>query len=230
MKLKEKAKTNHELILRLRNSQDNEAWSEFVTLYEPMIRRIAVKLGMSPENASDASQDVLLQLSQVVVKWNPQSHVGSFRSWLHQVARNAMIRILQKKSLHICGSGRTDVHQFLAEQPDRNLQESRYFDSEFRQQVFAFVLKKIESEFRPSTWRAFWLSTIEQHPIFDVAAELKISVGSVYISRSRVMKRVKAEVKRLADDQWDSIVGLNRNGDESRDADSSEGPDKAKNN
>lgn len=202
------AKTNYELITRLKDPEDNEAWSEFVSLYEPMITRIAMKLGMTRENAADATQDVLFKLLSVVVKWTPRSQVGSFRSWLNQVARNLMIRMLQNRKLQIEGTGQTDVHRILVEQPSRDSNESRYYDLEFRRHVFAYVLKKIQPEFRSETWDAFWRSTIEDVPVTRVAHEGGISVTSVYVSRCRVMKRIKSEVKRLVDSKWDSFVDL----------------------
>ena len=46
------------------------------------------------------------------------------------------------------------------------------------------------------TWRAFWLSSVEGHVIKHVVGQVGMSVGSVYIARSRVMKRLQTLVKK----------------------------------
>jgi RNA polymerase sigma-70 factor (ECF subfamily) len=41
----------------------------------------------------------------------------------------------------------------------------------------------------------FWLTSIEERPIADVAAEFEMSIGSIYIARSRITKRIREMIR-----------------------------------
>jgi RNA polymerase sigma-70 factor (ECF subfamily) len=50
--------TRHSLILRLRDPADADAWHEFVTLYEPLVYRLARRKGLQDADARDVCQEV----------------------------------------------------------------------------------------------------------------------------------------------------------------------------
>ena len=61
----------------------------------------------------------------------------------------------------------------------------------------------MKSEFAPATWQAFWQTAVEDRPPAEVAAELGLSVGSVYVARSRVLARIRRRVERMGNDSSD---------------------------
>jgi RNA polymerase sigma-70 factor (ECF subfamily) len=63
--------------------------------------------------------------------------------------------------------------------------------------VFRWAAAQVRGTVRETTWNAFWQSTVNDHPIEVVAAELQMTVGSVYIARSRVMARLRETVQRF---------------------------------
>jgi RNA polymerase sigma-70 factor (ECF subfamily) len=75
--------------------------------------------------------------------------------------------------------------------------ESQLFDEEYRRRIFRWAADQVESEFRESTWRAFWLTAVDGCPVKEVAQTLGQTVGSVYIARSRVLARLKATVEQV---------------------------------
>ena len=76
--------TRASLLLRLCDSQDHEAWVEFVTLYEPVVYRLLRQNGLQDADARDVMQELFLTVSRNVDRWDPAKDRGSFRGWLRR--------------------------------------------------------------------------------------------------------------------------------------------------
>jgi RNA polymerase sigma-70 factor (ECF subfamily) len=59
--------------------------------------------------------------------------------------------------------------------------------------VYERCVGLMRSEFEERTWRAFWRVAIDDRPATEVAAELGMTPGAVYIAKSRVLKRLREE-------------------------------------
>jgi len=191
--------TRPSLILRLPNHQDVQAWSEFTQIYEPLVYRLAKQMGMQHADAVEAQQEVMLHLAKVVDGWEPTTD-GSFRGWLYRVARNVMLRHLERQQRHPRGSADTRPHAVLAETPEKDA--SGHYDLEFQRQAFTWAAARVRNEVNIATWQAFWLSFVDQKSVDEVATQLDMARGNVYVARSRVMKRLREEIERQVNNDW----------------------------
>ncbi len=192
--------TRASLIVRLADAQNEEAWHEFVRLYEPVVYRLARRRGFQHADAEELVQEVMLAIARAAEGWVPDPQRGRFRTWLHRIARNLMVNFLTRRKHQVWGTGKSDVQQMLEAESDPQSAVTQLFEVEYRRETFRWAASQVEREVKGTTWQAFWLSTIDDLPAAEVASRLKISVGSVYIARSRVMARLRRLVDKARDE------------------------------
>lgn len=191
--------TRWTLVVRLQDERDEAAWAEFIAEYEPFLLTFLQRRGLQDADAQDVAQQVLTAICQSVSQWKPDGRPGAFRRWMATIARNAALKFLQRKSRQPDSGGGT---QFLARMHDVvSKSNDDTAEREYQAAVFAWAVARVRDEFRESTWNAFWETAVNHRPIDTVAQELALSTGAVYMARSRVMARLKAQVSRLLNEE-----------------------------
>jgi|EndMetStandDraft_8_1072994.scaffolds.fasta_scaffold668272_1 RNA polymerase sigma-70 factor (ECF subfamily) len=186
--------TRASLILRLPDAADARAWDDFVVIYAPLVYRLARRHGLQPADSDDLVQEVLAAVARSVDLWLAKRDRGPFRAWLLRIAKNHAMNALTRHKHRPVGTGDSGMNQRLAQHPQNGDVESE-FDIEYRRELFRWAAEQVREEVAERTWQAFWLSSIEQQSIAMVAERLSMSVGSIYIARSRVMARLREVVK-----------------------------------
>ena len=189
--------TRASLVVRLRSARDEAAWAEFLEVYEPLILRLLRKHGLQDCDSRDVCQQVFEAVSHDIEQWKPDGAKESFRRWLFQIARNRVIKFLVKERRRTVAQGGTDGQIQLAAQPDSHASLSAEFEREYRQQLLLCAAQQIRGEFRESTWLAFWRTCIDGRSVAEVADELGMSVGNLYVARSRIIARLRVRVSEL---------------------------------
>jgi RNA polymerase sigma-70 factor (ECF subfamily) len=192
----ETPRTRASLLLRLRGDRDEQAWAEFLLLYEPLVLRLMRQRGLQESDARDTTQQVLLRISGAIERYQPDGVDASFRRWLYRVARNVVVTFLTRQSRQPqLLDGQQIVDLFDVTVPESS--ESNLFDVHYRQQVLAWAAEQVQREFHGQTWQAFLQTSIQGRAIPEVARELNLSAGSVYVARSRVIARLRSKVEEF---------------------------------
>jgi RNA polymerase sigma-70 factor (ECF subfamily) len=189
--------TRQSLLVRLKDPRDSQAWEEFVAIYAPLIDRLARARGFQQADAADLAQEVFRAVAGAIGRYDPDSARGSFRGWLFRIARNLMINLMAARRIRPQASGDSDVRELLDQVPAPDGAETALFEAEYRRRLFHWAAEQVRVEFRDSTWKAFWLTAVEGQPPDHAASAAGISVGAVYIARSRVMARLRAVIQEV---------------------------------
>ncbi len=185
--------TRASLLVRLNDRADDSAWREFVALYAPIVYRFARRHGLQDADAADLAQEVLRGVIGSIGSFDPAR--GLFRSWLFTVVHRRLVDYLHQRKRAPVPASDNATMQMLAETPAPDEQVA--WDAEWERQLFALAAERVKPECTAATWQAFWMTAVEGVSGADVAASLGISVASVYLAKSRVMAKLKAEIRQL---------------------------------
>jgi len=192
--------TRPSLLVRIRDPRDGVAWGEFVDIYGPLVYDYGRRRGLQDADAADLTQDVLRAVAATADRFTYDPARGAFRSWLFTVTRRKLLDYVRRRQPGDRGTGDTDVHKHVeageAGYPDSidEREDGVEWDRAFGQRLLDWAAGNIRGEFRPTTWRAFWLCAVEGCAPREASASLGMSVGAVYAAKCRVLARLREEI------------------------------------
>jgi RNA polymerase sigma-70 factor (ECF subfamily) len=189
--------TRASLLVRLRDARDSLAWTQFVDLYAPLVYGHLRKGGLQDADAADLTQEVLRSVAGAAHSLDYDPARGSFRSWLFTVVRNKLSNFYKAQQRHEQASGGSDARAWLEEQPDRQEAQAEQWDREYEERLFHWAAAQVRGGFQEATWKAFWQTAVEGRSPGEVAGELGMSKGAVYIAKSRVLARLRQQIVQL---------------------------------
>jgi RNA polymerase sigma-70 factor (ECF subfamily) len=179
--------TSGSLLERLRNPNEQEAWNRFADLYTPLLYYWLRRVGLAENDAADLVQEVFLVLLAKLPTWEYRRD-GTFRGWLHTLTINKYREVQRRRRLPII-DGFVDM-------PARDSQ-SQSEEADYRRHIVKQMLHILEDQFPPSTWQYFQAYVIEGKDPQTVATHFKVSVGTVYTAKSKVLTRLREELAGL---------------------------------
>ncbi len=192
--------TRPSLLLRLRDPRDKDAWRQFVELYVPLVYRFARKCGLQDADAADVTQEVLRAVARSSRRLTYDPRRGSFRAWLLTVVRSKLCDFRAAQQRHGRAAGGPVAQEALANVPAPEA-EAALWDEEYERRVFAWAAEQVRGTFEPSSWEAFSQTALEGKSGKEVARALGLSVGAVYIAKSRVLARLREVIEQVGESE-----------------------------
>jgi len=183
--------TSTTLLMALERNTDGPAWERFCARYEPMILAFVRRSGLQEDDARDAAQETMMTFLTAFREGKYDRTKGRLRSWLQGIAfrktREAHRRLARREVQLVDDYGsRSPLDQIPG---DDKMQ--RWLDEAWEEAVVAECLKEVQKHVEETTFEAFRLYALEDWPAEKVAEKLGISKNVVYISKNRVLSRLR---------------------------------------
>jgi RNA polymerase sigma-70 factor (ECF subfamily) len=193
--------TNPSLIEQAKCLHDPQAWEQLVSIYQPVLYRIARGQGLSHDHAEDSVQNIFLALAKSIARWETKDQGPRFRSWLGRIARNTILNALTR-SKPDRAKGTTSEFEILKNLADNESRRDSRDDSIIRDQIRLEVIRmaasQIQCHFNQKTWQIFQDLTVDGQNPQQVALSHGCSVGAVYAARCRVISKLRQKAFEYA--------------------------------
>ena len=176
------------LLERLREAADPLAWEEFYERYWRLIHATARRRGCSDHTAEEVVQEAMVAVFNHRDAFCYDPARGRFRDWLGTVVRNLVAK--RRRAANDRIRPLADDAPFGAIADDAETSDAAW-DREFDLATLASLLDVVRHEVNGPTYQAFELATLHEMPGADVARVTGLSRNAVYLSRRRVLARLR---------------------------------------
>jgi RNA polymerase sigma-70 factor (ECF subfamily) len=190
--------TRQSLLLRAQEG-DEGAWKDLTELYRPLIAGWLRRQAVPANELDDLVQEILLAVVQSLPSFRHSGRTGAFRAWLRAIAHNYTCDFWKARAHKARATGDSTVAEALRQLEDPASALNRQWEEEHDRYVLRCLLDQMELEFEPTTIQAFRRLTLDGASGAAVAAELGLTVGTVYSAKSRVLQRLRQEAEGLID-------------------------------
>ncbi len=193
------AQTSATLLGRLRNAGDQAAWVRFIERYGRMIYSWCRGRGLHDADAEDATQEVLMVLSETLRTFQYDPTKGKFRNYLQVVTRRATGRLAARQACTDRPGNLKcqEILEALEARDDLASTLQKEFDLELLEIARSRVAQRVDAR----TMQAYELTAVGGLSGEEAAARLEMKAAAVYMARSRVLKLLREEVQRLDDQE-----------------------------
>jgi RNA polymerase sigma-70 factor (ECF subfamily) len=186
--------TSRSLLERIK-ADDAAAWDRLIGLYAPMAYRWCRRWDLPEQEIADVLQEVFQSVGTHIASFRKDREGDTFRGWLRTITQHKVLDHFRKLGREPGGAGGTDAQVRFAmlpaaQSPDDDDSSERRAD----RGVVGRALELIRGEFEERTWRAFWLTAVEDRVPKEVAIDLGMSPGAVRVAKSRVLRRLREEL------------------------------------
>ena len=190
-------KTPLSLLERARGPvRDEAAWNRLVALYEPLVRFWCGRARVASADLDDLIQEVFAAVARDLSRFRNDRPGDTFRGWLRGLTRNQVLMYYRRNQGRPIAEGGSDAYQRLQAIPELTSDPAEGEDVEVSR-LYHQALEQVRGEFQDATWQAFWLSAIEGRQTSALVQELAMSAAAIRQAKSRVLRRIKAELGEL---------------------------------
>jgi RNA polymerase sigma-70 factor (ECF subfamily) len=192
------ARTRESLLLRVRNWGDDASWQEFFDIYWKIIYALAIRAGMSEIEAEEIVQSTMISLANSIRTFEYDPKVGSFRAWVctqarwkitdHARRRAREGEVIQRR---VPTKPNTPHTGTVTGTPDERNALAAFVNKDWDEAVAEVALAEVRRQVSAKHFQIFDLYVVKNWPIRRVSKTMKVSLATVYLTKSRIVRRLK---------------------------------------
>jgi RNA polymerase sigma-70 factor (ECF subfamily) len=199
-------RTSKSLLEKLRVFEDRRAWSQFLSLYLPMMQAWGRRVGLQTDDVEELTGRLLTKLVEALPQFDYDPDKGSFRGWLKTITHREISNLARERRRRLPGevaTGASAVFDMLFEHPGKvdELVDSLHERSEGMLRSMQDAVKEIEGEYQGEerkSWEMFQRIFLSGQEIEPVAAEYGLSYHAAAMRVQRIKKKVRTRAMELA--------------------------------
>jgi RNA polymerase sigma-70 factor (ECF subfamily) len=171
-----------------------QSWLEFDARFRPIVRGFALKLGLSEADADDVTQEAMSRFVKYYRQGKYDRTRGRLSSWLIAIAQNCIADLRQRHVVRKEHRGESAI----ADLSETNSLEALWAE-ESRRVILEHAMRELKEATRldARTIAAFEMIAFDQKPPAEIAAEIGMSVDSVYAAKNRCLTQLREILARL---------------------------------
>src|SRR5439155_6631935 len=178
--------TRPSLLVRLKDTGDQQSWQEFNDLYAKLIFGFAIKAGLTEAEAQEVVQETLIAAAKNLPEFRYDPKVCSFKTWLLNLSRWRVTDQLRNRvpaaPATFPSSLEADRTATIERVPDPNgAPLEAVWEKEWQLMLLATAMEKVKAQVDLKQWQLFDLYVLKEWSVKEVAKALGVSLGRVYL-------------------------------------------------
>jgi RNA polymerase sigma factor (sigma-70 family) len=194
--------TRQSLLTRLKDWDDDASWQDFFNTYWKLIYSVALKSGLSEQEAQEVVQETVLSIAKKMKEFKYDPATGSFRGYLLQLTKwriTDQFRKRKRQPISPPTNPSEDPRTATIERvPDpAGIGLENIWDTEWENNLVDAALERVKKKVKPRQYQIFDLYVLKNWPAKKVMETLGVSFTQVYLAKHRFSRLLKKEIEQL---------------------------------
>lgn len=179
--------TSKSMLDRIRDGDDDRAWAEFYEKYRGMIVAIGHRRGLTDSECDDLLQETLTVFWQRLDRFAYRPEKGKFRGYLSRMADRIAAKIRDRRIVPAAPVPEYDS--------DIDVEMMRDWEIFVLEKALEDLKKRISTE----SFEAFYLSSVQNIPVSQVAKLTGKTPNNIYNLRFRCLAALREILREIRD-------------------------------
>lgn len=194
-------RTRSSFLSRLKDLEDDQSWRHFFDTYWKLIYGVALKAGLRDVEAQEVVQETVIAVSRNIGTFKYDRSACSFKSWLMTVTRSRISNQFRRRRRDAPVLDTPEEQEgtaWLEQLPDEHGDAlAKLWDREWERNLMDAAIERVKRLVPAEQFQMFDFYVLREWPAEKVAATLGVSAARVYLTKHRITKLLKLELRQI---------------------------------